>query len=89
MSERRHSLATREHPARERGPRRGPRLMAAIFKVVLTGGPGGGKSSSLARLRRELGPQGFQVQPFPSGRRGCYVSVGRGWAHCVDIARTR
>jgi nucleoside-triphosphatase THEP1 len=44
--------------------------MAAIFKVALTGGPGGGKSSSLVRLRRELGPQGFQVQPFSSGRRG-------------------
>jgi len=38
---------------------------ASVFVVVLTGGPGAGKSSSLAFLRERLSLRGFQVLTVP------------------------
>lgn len=36
-----------------------------IYKIVITGGPCGGKSSSLARIQKDLSEKGFRVFSVP------------------------
>ncbi len=36
-----------------------------IYKIVITGGPCGGKSTSLTKIQEEMGKQGFRVFSVP------------------------
>lgn len=48
---------------REESPRFGGEH--PIYKIVITGGPCGGKSTSLSRIQEELGKKGFRVFSVP------------------------